>query len=558
MNKLPFIEKGRASRMEFNRKSGGSSPLFLGLYAGIVIIFLSITIIRLFQLTVVKGAYYETLAENNRVREIIIESPRGTIYDRKGMVVASNNKADASTSLERIISKRTYYEPESFSHVIGYRQTADSTDLKKDPCLNKLKNGDKTGKNGVEKLYECDLRGRNGKKLIEVDAHGKYKKTLDLVPPQNGTDIHLAIDSLLQKKAYELMKNKKGAVVGLKPKTGEVLILLSSPSFNPQVFEDEDAKIAAANFRDPDKPMYDRAVEGTYPPGSVFKPFIVAAGIEEKAVTVKTIFEDKGVLKAGAQEFHNWYYLEYGKVEGEVDVFKALQRSNDIYFYNLGGKLGPEKIKKWAELFGFQNKTDIGLPESEGIVPSSFWKEDVLGEQWYLGDTYNLSIGQGYLAVSPLQMAQGTAAFANNGNVCKPLLLKVGTPLAGKPVCRKVPMSENTYKIVREGMKQACETGGTGWPFFDFGIEATRSASLDAKDASQRTSVKTKVQVGCKTGTAESHAKSGKPHAWFTVFAPFDEPEILLTVLVEEGGQGSDVAAPIAKEILKMYFERME
>ena len=309
MNKLPFIEKGRASRMEFNRKATGSSPLFLGLYGAVVIIFLSITIIRLFQLTVVKGAYYETLAENNRVREVIIEAPRGTIYDRKGMVIVSNNEADASTSLERVISKRTYYEGEIMSHVLGYRQIADAADMKKDPCLNKLRIGDKTGKNGVEKLYECDLRGRNGKKLIEVDALGKYKKTLNLIPPESGADIHLAIDLYLQKKAAELMKGKKGAVIGVKPETGEILILLSTPSFNPQIFEDGDAKTVSANFSDKNKPMYDRAVEGSYPPGSVFKPFIVAAGIEEKVVTDKTIFEDKGVLKAGTLEFHNWYYL---------------------------------------------------------------------------------------------------------------------------------------------------------------------------------------------------------------------------------------------------------
>lgn len=565
MNNLPFIEKGRASRMEFNRKSTGSSPLFLGLYGAIVIIFLSIAIIRLFQLTVVKGAYYETLAESNRIREVIIESPRGTIYDRKGMVVVSNNKADASTSLERVISKRTYYDAESLSHVIGYRQIADLQDMKKDPCLNKLRIGDKTGKNGVEKLYECDLRGRNGKKLIEVDARGKYKKTLNLIPPEKGADIHLAIDSYLQKKAAELMKGKKGAVVGIKPETGEVLILLSSPSFNPQVFEDGDSKSVEANFTDKNKPMYDRAIEGAYPPGSVFKPFVVTAGIEEKAITDETIFEDTGVLKAGQQEFNNWYYLEYGKVDGEVDVYKALQRSNDIYFYQLGGKLGPEKIKKWAELFGFQNKTDIGLPETEGIVPASFWKEDVLNEQWYLGDTYNLSIGQGYLTVTPLQMAMGTSAFANNRNICKPLLLKVGSNLAEKPVCTKVPMSEKTYEIVREGMKQACETGGTGWPFFDFKVnEATGAATLskaekESSEGATLTQLSNKsVRVGCKTGTAESHAESGKPHAWFTVFAPFDKPEILLTVLVEESGQGSDVAAPIAKEILTSFFERIE
>ena len=565
MNKLPFIEKGHAGPMEFNRKSSGASPLFLWLYVFGIIIFLFIAIIRLFQLTVVKGTYYATLAENNRVREVVVEAERGNIYDRKGILLAGSHEGDAENELERVISSRMYYKPEATSHIIGYRQTADKNDMKQDPCLNKLKSGDKTGKSGIEKLFDCDLRGVYGKKLIEVDASGKYKRTIDFIPPQTGKELRLALDVTLQEKAQELMKGKKGAVVGVKPDTGEILVLFSSPTFNPQAFEDKDAQLAKAYFSDADKPLYNRAIEGVYPPGSTFKPFMVAAGLEEDAITTDTIFEDKGVLKAGEKEFNNWYYLEYGRTEGDVDVLKALQRSNDTYFYQLGGKLGPEKIKKWAELFGFQNKTGIGLNESEGIIPSSFWKEDVLKEQWYLGDTYNLSIGQGYVTTTPLQVAMGTAAFANGGYLCKPLLLKVGTNEAPKPECKKIPMSRKTYEIVREGMKMACETGGTGYPFFGFGIpEATVSAQLaksgkNSSDSAKLLQVPQKrIEVGCKTGTAESHSESGKPHAWFTIFAPLEDEEIALTVIVEEGGQGSDEAAPIAKEILKTYFQRIE
>lgn len=557
MNKLSFIEKGKAGRMEFNRKSSGTSPLFLGLYASVIFIFLFLAIIRLFQLTVVKGAYYSTLAENNRIREILIEAPRGTIKDRKGMLLVANHEEDAEHALERVDSERIYYKPETLSHLIGYRQTADKTDVKNDPCINKLKSGDKTGKNGIEKLYECDLRGVHGKKLIEVDAQGKYVRTLDFIPPQPGTELTLSVDLLLQEKAEELMKGKKGTVVALKPETGEVLTLFSNPTFNPQVFEDGDTKTAASYFEDKDKPLYNRALEGAYPPGSVFKMFVVAAGLEENAITTDYTVEDKGVLKAGAQDFHNWYYLEYGRTEGEVDVYKALQRSNDIFFYQLGGILGPEKIKKWAELFGFHNKTNIGLNEAEGIVPSSFWKEDTLNEKWYLGDTYNLSIGQGYVTTTPLQVTLGTAAFANGGYHCTPRLLKVGSKLSLDPDCTKVPISRNTYNVIREGMKMACETGGTAYTFFDFRANLHKEASQESKLASSSaTFAGDRVEVGCKTGTAENHAASGKPHAWFTVFAPFEKPEIVLTVLVEEGGQGSEVAAPIAKEILKTYFER--
>ncbi|HRN69863.1 MAG TPA: penicillin-binding transpeptidase domain-containing protein [Candidatus Woesebacteria bacterium] len=559
MNKLPFIEKGQAGKMEFNRKSGGNSPLFLGLYAVFIVIFLFMAIIRLFQLTVVKGTYYATLSQNNRVREVVVEAPRGTISDRKGITLVANHEPNAQNALKRVVSERIYYKPETVSHLIGYRQIADVNDIKKDPCLNKLKMGDKTGKNGIEKLYECDLRGIHGKKLIEVDAMGEYVRTLDYIPPKKGTALTLALDVLLQEKAEELLRGKKGSVIAVKPDTGEVLTLYSNPSFNPQVFEDADSKTVSTYLTDPDKPLYNRALEGVYPPGSVFKMFVVAAGLEEKAITDETTFEDKGVLQAGTRDFHNWYYLEYGQTEGEVDVYKALQRSNDIYFYELGAKLGPEKIKKWAEIFGFNNKTGIGLNESEGIIPSTFWKADKLKEQWYLGDTYNLSIGQGYVTTTPLQVTLATAAFANGGYYCKPMILKNGSILAIDPACKKVPIARNTYNIVREGMKMACEEGGTAYSFFDFRINEEKQATEEANMATESAQIKGKrLEVGCKTGTAENHSDSGKPHAWFTVFAPFDKPEIILTVLVEEGGQGSDEAAPIAKEILQTYFERNE
>ena len=564
MNKLPFIEKGRSGSMNFQRKQSRSSGLVYWGYVISVFIFFLIVIVRLFQITVVKGSYYGTLAENNRIREVVIEAPRGMIKDRKGNILVANHMPEDTTrSLNRVVSDRIYYKALTASHIMGYVQTADQGDIKQDPCLYGLMLGDKTGKAGVEKRFECELRGEHGKKLIEVDASGKYKQTLDVLPPQSGAELQLALDIFLQEKAFSLMKDKKGAIVAIKPTTGEVLVLDSSPGFDPQVFEDGDTKKSALYLKDPDKPLYNRAVEGLYPPGSVFKPFVAVSGLEERAITTKTIFEDKGVLEAGPLKFHNWYFLEYGRTEGDVDIYKAIKRSNDIYFYQLGAKLGPEKIKRWAELFGFQNRTGIGFQEKEGIIPTAFWKEDTLNEKWYLGDTYNLSIGQGYVSVTPLQMAMATAAFANGGYRCTPMLLKAGSTPKQTPHCEKIPMSTQTYDVIREGMKQACDVGGTGYPFFDFKVyEATVSAQLAKldKDSSESAKLtqfpKRPVKVGCKTGTAESHAASGKPHAWFTVFAPFENPEIVITVLVEEGGQGSDVAAPIAKEILTSYFER--
>ena len=551
MVKFPFIHKGEASNMSFESSSGDSARGMLIFYAIGVGIFFLVVISRMFQLTVVKGEYYASLAEENRVKEIIIEAPRGTILDRKGIALASNTDPDLASSADRIPSKRMYHDVASFiSHVVGYRQIADPDDLQKDSCINKLVSGDAIGKKGVEQVFDCKLRGKHGKKLVEVDAFGKVLKTLSVLAPQQGEDIQLSIDSHLQQKAYELMEDSKGAIVGLKPNTGEVLVMVSTPGYNPQLFEDGATEQTEDLMLGEDKALFNRATEGTYPPGSTYKMFVAAAGLEEGVITAEETVKDEGVLEAGPLKFHNWYFLEYGRTEGEVNMVKALKRSNDIYFYTLGAKLGPEKMKRWAEMFGFQNLTGIALPESVGIVPFPFWKEDTLGEQWYLGDTYNSAIGQGYVSATPLQVAQATSVFANDRALCKPQILKVGDEVRSE--CRDIEMSRSTYNVIREGMKQACETGGTGWPFFDFAI------TEPVKDSTTAATLQRRMTVGCKTGTAESHAASGKPHAWFTIFAPYDDPEIVLTVLVEEGGQGSDVAAPIAKSILKEYFERNE
>ena len=562
MNKLPLFEKGRHGSIGFNdttRKS--SARIVISLFAVMVFMFL-LLIGRLFQLTIVKGVYYRNVADNNRIRDIVIEPQRGKILDRRGKVLVENTAADVSSSGARLTSKRTYYSPEAFAHVIGYRQAADEQDIKTDRCTNKIEQTgntvDKVGKKGIEKLYDCELRGTNGKKLIEINASGEYERTLNVIDPLPGTNVQLSIDGALQEAAYEKIKGKRAAVVAMKPQTGEVLILASSPSFNPQVFEDNLAKEVSRAFTDKKRPLFNRATEGTYPPGSTFKMVVAAAALEDGKVRPTTAFEDNGVLEAGSLKFHNWYYREYGKVDGMVDVYKALQRSNDIYFYLVGDMVGSERIKFWAEEFGYHSKTGIGISEAEGIVPSEFWKEDVLKEKWYLGDTYNFSIGQGYMTATPLQVNVATLPFANDGSICQPTLIKSKTHLSKDPKCKKVNISQETREVIREGMHKACLAGGTGAPFFDFRVKepgATEIPTPVGTASAQIKDVGTRMEVGCKTGTAESYGGNSEPHAWFTVFAPYDYPEILVTVLVEEGGQGSEVAAPIAKDILKAYFE---
>ncbi len=534
--------------MSFNRKRSGRSALKLGGFFLIIIMaFLTISL-RLFQLSVVKGTYYRNLSENNRMREVVIEAKRGSIVDRKGMTLANNITLENESENSRVYSRRIYNDPESIAHVLGYRQTADATDIKNDPCIYKLVPGDKVGKKSIEKAYECELRGKRGKKLIEVNAKGSYLRTLSVSSPVDGKTIQVSIDQYLQSKAYEIIKGQRAVVVAAIPDTGEIITLVSSPSYNIQFFEDEVTEETKKYIVDKEKPLFDRATEGTYPPGSTFKLVVAAAALEEGAINETTTIEDTGKILAGTQSFGNWFYLEHGKTEGLVDIVTAIKRSNDIFFYKTGEKLGPTKIKRWSEIFGYGKNNDLPINESEGIIPFPFWKEEKLKEKWFLGDTYNLSIGQGYLNVTPLQVARMTNVIASDGYLCKPTLLKIGSYLGpANRDCEKTPLTAKTISLIKKGMVDACSAGGTGWPFFHFDVH---EASGEAKTKP--------IQVACKTGTAESHAESGKPHAWFTTYAPADKPEIAVTVLVEDSGQGSDIAAPIAKSFLTYYFERQE
>lgn len=550
MDKLPLFQKGYVGGIKF-AGDHRNFPRFL-FYSIVLLVCLCflIMVMRLFQLTIVKGNYYRELSEQNRVREIIIEPKRGKIVDRKGFVIAENTLTDINNikpDLSRLTSSRIYNNPEAVAHLIGYRQIADQNDLNNDSCLNKLIPGDKVGKKGIEKLFDCQLRGRPGKKLIEVDARGKYLRTLSIIPPVDGQTIQLSVDLELQQKTYELIKNKKAAIVGIKPQTGEVVLFVSSPSFNPQDFENNNSEKITKYLTDKEKPLFNRITEATYPPGSLFKLVVATAALEEKGIDEKTLVEDTGTLTAGPLKFGNWYFLQYGKTDGMVDIVKAIQRSNDIFFYKAGESVGPDKIKTWAERLGYGKSTELGLGETEGLIPSSFWKQETLHDRWYLGDTYNFSIGQGWTLVTPIQTAMVTSIFANSGQLCQPEFLK-----NFNPNCRKISISNKTVDLIRQGMKAACSTGGTGWPLFNFKI-ATESAN---KNASSSAGIE--IQTACKTGTAESLSKETNPHAWFTVFAPYEKPEIVLSILIEEGGQGSDIGGPIAKEILKNYFERIQ
>lgn len=522
---------------------------------GVIALFL-VFLARLFQLTIVKGTYYQYIAEDNRIREILIPAQRGTVYDRKGRIITQSvEKQVMNDILGRPIPSfiRSYPTRGALGHVLGYMHSVSPKQLQTDACLEPLRMNDRVGVDGIERLYECHLRGRKGKILVEVDSYGKAIKTLSRVEARPGKALKLSIDSTLQEKLHEAieadsikvseaftLKEKRIGVVGLKPQTGEVLVLYSNPTFDSNDFETGSSN-TQKYFTDKNKPLFNRALLGTYPPGSVFKPVVAVGALEEKVIKEDETITDNGFIQAGPIKFHNWYFTKYGKTDGEVDVRMALKRSNDIYFYTIGERLTPQKIKQWSHTFGFGKKTGIELADASGSIPSDFWKREVVGEKWYTGDTYNLSIGQGYLLTTPIQIAQATATIANNGARCRPTILKAdakeNTPLvAQKESCTQLDISDDTLTAVREGMLQACQSGGTGWPFFTFAVDGVP------------------ISVGCKTGTAEAHKAHTEPYAWFTIFAPYDKPEIALAILVEDAGEGSNVAAPIAKLLLTEYF----
>lgn len=447
---------------------------------------------------------------------------------------------------------RKYDIPQSLSHIIGFMRKADKNDLENYP---EYLPTDDVGKTGVEAQYEKILRGAYGKKQIEVDALGRQTAVLAQENPVAGDDIILSIDIDLQKKAEEtLIKhmrvngNSRGAVIISDVNTGEILAMVSAPYFDNNMFS---GGLSAGDYgkliSNQDKPMLNRAVAGIYPSGSVVKPIIAAAALEEGIIK-----ENTGFLSTGGIKVNNWFFPDW-KIGGHgiANVRKALAESINTFFYIIGGGLldssyknfmfnglGVEKIAAYAKKFGLANKLGIDLPnESAGFLPSKEWKESVKKEAWYIGDTYHLAIGQGDLTVTPLQVNAWTAVFANGGKLYQPHILKTVMlqdntvrPIEPKILNENFISPEN-IRIVRQGLRDGVIYG------------------------SSRALSDLNVAAAGKTGTAQ-WGTNKKSHAWFTGFAPYEKPEIAITVLVEEGGEGSAISVPIAKEILWWYFNR--
>lgn len=557
----------------------------------LILIVVTLFIIRLFSLEIINSSYYKILSDNNRTRTQVIHAPRGIIFDRYGNPLVYNmpgfrekngnktiflNSSQVVSKLENnknlsIDSLRFYPYKDALAHVVGYVGQISPGELS-DPNFSNYGSDAVIGKMGIEQFYDKSLRGVDGKKLIEVDANGNYVKTLGETDSINGENINLTIDKNLQERAYNLMKNVKGSVVVSRP-DGQILAMVSTPSFDPNLFTLGSSyktlgpyyKNVTSIIRDSkNQPLLNRSISGVYPPGSTFKLVVAATALENNVINKNFTIDDTGIIKIGNFSFSNWYYSQYGRTDGIVDVTKAIQRSNDIFFYQVGHLLGVNNLSKGAAKFGLGKPLGIDLMgEASGFLPTSLWKEVTFGQPWYLGDDYHYGIGQGYLLVTPLQVNAWTQAVANGGILYRPHL-----NLNLKPyILASNLLNQTNFNLIRTGMIEACSPGGVAYPLYnyEFPLEnAKHPIAIDGKNfftpvnASESANFRNDigVSVACKTGTAQQGSATALPHAWLTLFAPAYNPQVIITVLVEDGGEGSTVAGPIAKQILDAYFEK--
>lgn len=482
-----------------------------------------VLLVFVLNLNFVKGSYYVRLARENKLSQTLILAKRGKVFDTKGRLVAESEVVDG-------VLRRKYIYGESLGVVTGYVGKVNEAEMSTGKCGKKMNNQTQIGRGGIEEVLNCELLGTDGKKLTETDARGVESRQLGIYDPIDGKDIALSIDAFWQEKMFNLLKGKKAAAIVSEVGTGKILVLATSPSFDPNVFSNEidNDKIREYLNDNDGLPMLNRAIGAKYHPGSVFKIAVASAGLEEGTISERSTFNDTGEIKVGDYSFKNWLWVKSGQAEGFINIVHAIKRSNDVFFYRLGESLGSDKIRSWANKFGLGIKTGIELPaEVSGLIPDAGWKEKTTGEKWFLGNTYHMSIGQGDVSVTPLQINMETSIIANDGKKCDFSILK-----DSKINCKNIGISRETIGTVKSGMIGACHPGGTAWPLFNF-----------------------KTELACKTGTAEVGDGSKDTHAWLTAFAPADNPQIVITVLVERGGEGSDVAAPIVGDFLKEYFE---
>ncbi|MDD2321072.1 MAG: penicillin-binding protein 2 [Geobacteraceae bacterium] len=577
-----------------------------------VIALFFILLARLWYLQLVKAEDFQNLSENNRLRLVPVAASRGTILDRNGEILVDNrpsfsiavipqevaDKDALLASLVRLVGidsaalaekwdkgrKRNRYQPIILAsninrdqleileenrlflpgldvemhpireyphgllgaHLFGHLGEISEQELGSERFTG-YNPGDYVGKSDIELSWEKELHGADGGRQIEVDAMGRFLRTVSEKSPTTGNSLVLTVDLQIQKVAEAAFGQSAGAAVVLDVNTGEVLAFTSNPAFDPALFAGRlPAEIWKSYLDDKRHPLENKALKGQYPPGSTFKILMALAGLEEGLIDENTKVTCTGSYKFGNRSFGCWNR----KGHGAVNLNKALRESCDVYFYRLGEQLGVDRIAAYAKKFGLGESLGIGLEnEKPGLIPTSAWKEKRFGKKWIKGETLSVAIGQGYVLMTPIQLAAMTAAVANEGTVYIPHLVKKVISPEGKvlrefspKVLTTVGFKRGTWRAVKKGLFSVVnEPGGTG-----------AAARLY------------EVKVAGKTGTSQvvklRDRKGGIPyqyrdHALFVAYAPQEKPEIAVAVVVEHGEHGGSAAAPIAGKILRAYFE---
>lgn len=583
-----FIEK---TNLKYERR--------IKVLLGVILFIFLVILIRVGWLQIVEGEKFLRLSQTAHLRLIPLANPRGLIVDRNERVIADNTASfsigvipeslenpektllklksifpdidlrKAELKVKKVknpfrpvvlkegidISKVTYIEErgEEFpsvvilsqpvrsypygkllSHIVGYLGEVNKNELKNLSFLG-VEAGDLVGKMGIEEVYNSYLQGEKGGRQVEVDVYGRVLKTIFQKDPLPGDTVYLTIDVNIQKIAREEMGDRKGVVIIANPYTGEILSMLSLPSFDPNLFARGISNEKWLELsRNPENPLENRAVRGEYPPASTFKIVLVTAALETGKATPFAKFYCPGYYKIGKRIFKCW------KKEGHgwLNLKDALIHSCDVYFYQLGLKLGVKNIIHYARLFGLGKPTGIDLgSEKRGFLPTPEWKEKLYKEVWYPGDTANLSIGQGYILVTPIQMLGLISAVANGGYLVRPHLVKKIVDKNGNTVfnftpekVKKIPISKSTLEFLHEALAGVVKRG-TGW----------RAANKV-------------VKIAGKTGTAQL-AGDKNPHNWFIGYAPADNPKLSIVVLVENKEEEISIAPQIAGRILSRIFD---
>jgi penicillin-binding protein 2 len=566
---------------------------------------------RLWMLQVLQGEEMRTLSEDNRVRLRRVEGTRGLIVDRFGRTLVDSRASfdamlvpedatDLAATVEtlapflkqsaaqtqafldqaagrppfqeilvkrdlewdevvaiethqldlagvslRITARRSYPFGPLLAHTLGYVGEVAKDDIERNP---QYRAGDLAGKAGLEKQYERYLRGAMGGQQVEVDALGRELRVLHEVEAQPGNTVVLSVDLDLQEAAEKALGDRAGAVVALDPRNGEILSLVSHPTFDPNDFVHG---IQGRGWREllehPRHPLNNRATQGQYPPGSTFKIIMAAAAIEEGTINPFTRIHCSGGFWFGNRQFRCWKKGGHGS----MNVHQALVQSCDVFFYQVGQRLGIESIAQYARAFGLGLPTGIALEhEKAGTVPDPQWKQKRFGQPWYAGETVSVSIGQGYVTATPLQMAQAMAAVAV-GTVHQPHLVKriesatgdVIEEVEAKPR-HALPLRKTTLVQLRQALQDVVD-GGTG-----------KNARLPGISVAGKTGTSQVVKLGEKRVKATQLPWNERDHAWFVAYAPTDDPQIAVVALVEHAdGGGGAVAAPLAREVMATFFQ---